>query len=187
MAEEAKQEKGEIVFFGEVDRHSKGGFSSEYPAWYFPRQLEEMKEELRGKEEALEVPGIARRQELRQQVAELKHRIHEIESSKPKLSAKQKDDLAGRMRELGEEIRSAMPPRSDMMKGLADSHEEVRRMTEPCVKIDPELARACGVPVTKGLATRDGAVKVWKIGTRALGEPSNVERLRRERLEGNVA
>jgi chromosome segregation ATPase len=187
MAEEAKQEKGEIVFFGEVDRHPKGGYSSDYPAWYFPRQLEELKEELRGKEDALDVPGISRRQELRQQVAELKHRIQDIESSKPKLTAKQKDDLAVRARELGDEISRAMPPRSDMMKGLADAHEEVRRMTEPCVKVDAELARACGVPLSKGLATRDGATKVWKIANRALGEASNVERLRRDRLDGQVA
>jgi hypothetical protein len=60
-------------------------------------------------------------------------------------------------------------------------------MTEPCVKVDPELARACGVTLNKGLATRDGATKVWKIANRALGERSNVEVLRKDRLEGYVA
>jgi hypothetical protein len=188
MAEpEVKQEKGEIVFFGEVDRHPKGGYSSEYPAWYFPRQLTEMKEELRAKENALEYGDNARKQELRVQVAEIKQRIHDIETSKPKLSAKQKDDLAGKTRELGDAISTSMFTRTDMQKGLADSHEEVRRMTEPCIKVDPELAKACGVPLVKGQATRDGAVKIWKIGRRFLDEPSNVEALRKDHIEGYVA
>lgn len=181
-ASEKKEKVEEFVFFGEIERHPQGGYSSEYPAWYHVRQLEDMKEELRGKEEALEL-RLGNQAELRFQVKQIKQRIHDIESSSPKLSGSQKDKLAGYVKEIGETLADSMPTRSDMMRGTADAHIEVRKDTEPCVKVPRELAEACGVQVDRqGRATRDGAAKCWKIGKRALGEESNTEILRRDKV-----
>lgn len=182
MAIDKASDSGEIVFFGEVDRHPKGGFTSEYPAWYFDRQQEELKEEISRDERSIEMglvspPNVP---EVRTRIKMAKERLHEIESSKPKFTAKQKDELAGAYSEMSNQLREMLPSRSDMMKGVADAHDELRRNTEPCIKIsDPRLAAACGIPVTRGgMVTRDGLAKVWKITGKALGEASNVERLR---------
>lgn len=183
MATEKASDSGEIVFFGEVDRHPRGGFSSEYPAWYFDRQQEELKEEISRDERSIETglvspPNVP---EVRTRIKLAKERLHEIESSKPKFSAKQKDELAGAYKEMGDQLREALPSRSDMMKGVADAHEELRRNTEPCIRVDgriKDLAASCGISVSKGMVTRDGLAKMWKITGKALGEQSNVERLR---------
>jgi hypothetical protein len=181
MAVDTQEKESGIVFFGEVDKHPKGGYSADYPAWYFPRQVEQLKDELRGKEEALSYPDIARsRPELREETERLKRRIQDIESSKPKLTVGQKDRLAGLVKELGDEISSAMPTYAAMRRGTADAHEEVRRMTESCVKVPPELALAAGINLSKGRASRDRATVAWKIGMRLLGEQSNSETLRKE-------
>jgi hypothetical protein len=189
MAVEVKEEKGEIQFFGEVDKHPKGGYSSEFPAWYFPKAIDDLKEDIRQKEDAADDPGIAKgvRQRIKQEVMEMKDRLRLIQDSKPKLSAKQTDELAGRVKELGERIGDSMFTHTDMKKGLAPAEEELKRMTEPCIKVDADLAKAAGVSLHKGLVTRDGAAKIWKIGRRALGEMSNVEALRKDRLDGYVA
>lgn len=181
MATEKASDSGEIVFFGEVDRHPRGGLTSEYPAWYFDRQQEELKEEISRDERSIELglvspPNVP---EVRTRIKLAKERLHEIESSKPKFTSKQKDELAGAYKEMSDRLSEALPSRSDVMKGIADAHEEMRKNTEPCIKVpDARLAAACGIPVVKGMVTRDGLAKMWKITGKALGEQSNVERLR---------
>lgn len=73
--------------------------------------------------------------------------------------------------------------RREMKKGLADSHEEARRMTTPNIKLSPELievAEACNVKHTDGKISRTEAEKIWKITSRYLDEPSNTEYLRKD-------
>jgi hypothetical protein len=57
-------------------------------------------------------------------------------------------------------------------------------MTTPCIKVPKELADAAGIRLHRGMATRDAADKAWKIGRKKLGEESNTERLRKERIDG---
>jgi hypothetical protein len=185
MSDTKSAKKDEIVFFGEVDRHPKGGFSSEYPAWYFENQLNDLKEELKGKEGALQL-RLGDNAELAFQVGQLKTRIKDIESSNKKLTSAQTDRLSKYVNEVGEQLRDHMPPLSDMKRGLADAHVEVKKMTTPCIKVPKELADAAGIRLHRGMATRDAASKAWKIGRRKLGEESNTERLRREKLGGFV-
>ena len=186
MSDEQQEKKGkkdDIVFFGEVDRHPKGGYSSEYPAWYFENQLNDLREELRGKEHALQLK-LGNNAELAFQVRQIKDRIRDIEASNKTLSSTQKDRLSRYVSEVGEQLKDNMPPLSDMKRGLADAHSELKKMTTPCIKVPKELADAAGIRLHRGMATRDAAAKAWKIGRKKLGEESNTERLRRERLDG---
>ena len=100
-----------------------------------------------------------------------------------KLKGKQKDRVAKVYDELGRAIGDKLFTRSDMMKGLADAHEEVKRMTEPSIPVTGDamsLAKACNVKTVKGKVTREGAAKIWKILGKALGDRTNTEHLRRD-------
>ncbi len=183
------KEKGGIRFFAEFERHPKGGYKSEMPAWYTPRQVEELKEELKSKEHALRI-GVKlppeHEAELRQQATELKSRITEIEASRPKWTGKQKDELDSIQKELGEQIRDSMYSRDEMMQRLADPHKELKRAMDLNFKIDPDLASAAGVPFVKGKTSREGAIKVWKMIRRGIDpdNETNPEYLRRQKLDG---
>jgi hypothetical protein len=91
--EKTGSKKDEIVFFGEVDRHPRGGFSSEYPAWYYENQLNDLKEELKGKESALQL-RLGNNAELAFQVNQIRTRIKDIEASNKTLTSPQKDRLS---------------------------------------------------------------------------------------------
>src|SRR3990172_7732653 len=121
--ETAEKEKNGIRFFAEFEKHPKGGYKSEMPAWYSPKMLEDLKEELKGKEHALRIGvKLPNEDEVRQQAVELKSRISEIESSKPKCTGKQKDELDALQKQLGEKIRDSMYSRDEMSMRLADPH-----------------------------------------------------------------
>ena len=81
-------------------------------------------------------------------------------------------------------IRDSMFSRKDMEKGLADAHEEARRMSQPCIELKDDLitfAKNCDVVVNNtGKVSRKGAEKMWKIASRLLGELSNTESLRKD-------
>jgi RNA 3'-terminal phosphate cyclase len=78
-----------------------------------------------------------------------------------------------------------------MEKGLADPHEEARRMTEPCVQVDKEEARRMGIEVdVSGRVSRSTAEGMWKNMSSLLGDTApnpNAEMLRsdRGRSKGN--
>ena len=96
------------------------------------------------------------------------------------LSGKQRDELSGYLKEAGDAIAESMFTESEMRRGNIDSHEEARRSSSPCIKVPGALAAMAGIQVDKrGLVSRDQALRMWKIGRRALGEDSNAEKLRR--------
>ena len=106
-----------------------------------------------------------------------------MEKAMPKMDDKTKDKLFKVHKELGAKIADAMFTRSDMKKGLADAHEEARRMDTPVIKIGSDMsdiARACNVNPIDGMVSRNQAEKIWKISSRFLGENSNIESLRRD-------
>lgn len=171
----------ELEFFGKVDRDRDGNIGSTLPAWYFDSQVDTMKETIQRREAALERGDIPADYvyQTREDLKRDKERLDNIESSRPVLDEKRSDALGKAYKELSSDIKESMFTRDDMQRGFADAHEEARRMTKPCINIDPELARKCGVNAKGGMISRNDATKIFKIVGKALGEETNVERLRK--------
>ena len=106
--------------------------------------------------------------------------------SKPKLKGKEEEEAAKFYGHLSDQLRDAMPSRSDMKKGLADAHEEVRRMTTPIIDVrgKTKMLSNMGIEAKGGKITRTQAAKAFKIVGRVLGEPTNIEYLRRDYNHG---
>jgi len=175
----------DIEFFGPMDRKEgkpEGVITSEYPAWMHDFQIEELEESINRKERSLAEGSIPSeyvansREELKRE----KDKLGLIKKSKPKLTATQKDKLYNDYKELGSAIRDYMFTRSDMMRGTADAHEEVARMTKPSIPVSPEIARICNLRPVKGKVSRNDASKAWKMIGKVLGEATNAETLRRD-------
>jgi len=179
----------DIQFYGDVDkdkgRDNRGNNASEYPAWYLETHMEELKESIASRERRLKrgevfVDSVPYE---RQELAKEKQRLEEIERTKPKLSIGERQKLVKFYRELGDEIQRSMFTYSDMMKGVASPHEEAKRMTEHLIPIDKELIAIAGqaeVRHTKGKVSRNGAAKLFKLIGKLIGEPTNIEVLRRD-------
>ena len=179
----------EISFFGKVDRNRDGRIVSEYPADYFKAHKEELKESIARKERELARGTIAPTEVMyaQQELAREKKRLDEIEKSTPKLTDIQKDELTQAREGLGMKIQDSMFTRSDMMLGLASAHEEASRMADPCIPLTKEeqgYAEACGIRVDDGRVSRNNASRIYKIISQRIGEPSNVEALRKDRVKG---
>lgn len=190
MAEETQatpveKEKATFQIFGSVDLNEKGQVKSTYPSWYFDHLKDELKNDIDRTETQLKFDRIPRTEIsiTQDRLAQKKAKLRELESSTLELKGKLKDRVSTVYNELGEKIGAAMFSRSDMKKGLADAHEEMKRMTEPCIEVRGDaanLAKACNVKVVKGKVTRDGAAKVWKIAGKALETHTNTEYLRKD-------
>lgn len=181
----------EINFFGSMDRKGKtkdGAITSEYPAFYFNVQLDDLKEETERQERQIEL-GLVPPSELpyvKAEVARNKDRMNEIEQSYPKLSDKEKDAVYATYKDLGEKISDSMFTRTDMKKGLVDAHEEARRMSEPIIPIkgQEKFFHNMGITAKQGKVSRNDAAKAYKIMGRFLGENTVIERLRKDRNTG---
>jgi len=175
-----------IQFFGEVDRTEKGVIKSEYPAYYFENNIDELREEIGRGERSLKAKGVRWDdiERTKEELDVLKRRLNLIEKSKPILKGKDKDRVNEQYKRVGNDIRDAMFTRTEIMKGLASPHEIAKRMIEPGIKVDKELAASCGIRLVNGKASMNQASKMFKILGKNLGEPTNVEYLRRDRNTG---
>lgn len=178
-------EDGGVSFFGEVDLNRKGEVGSFFPAWSYTQLIEDLKERIGEKERAIKSGALEAEVLVRtkDELANLKERCNAILESRPKID---NDKLNSVANSVGEKISEAMFTRDEREKGLADAHEELRRWTEPCIKLEGEEAlMALGANVKgvkKGnsyMVTRTGAEKLWKIVRKALGESANTAMLRR--------
>lgn len=177
-----------IVYFGEVDINKKTGLpSSDYPAWCHDPQIEELKDEIRASEKAIDLELYKGKDlmRMREQLSIKKNRLEQILDSKPKVSDTDKDRIASARKELGERIGESMFTASDMMRGTADAHIEAERMVRPCVAIKSEyeagLAKSCGMNIENGKISRNDAARIWKIQGKLLGESIlDAEQLRRQ-------
>lgn len=178
-----------INFFSESDmvvgKDGKKRISSEYPIWYNRQMIDELKEDISMAEFEIKSGRIKDTQltMARDRLKKLQERMDEVEKSQPKLEGKELDKIAKARKDLGKEIASKMYSRSDMKKGLADAHEEVRRMTDFSIPVTPDMvdvAKACNVTPVDGRVNRTQAEKMWKITGRYLDESSNTESLRRD-------
>ena len=176
-----------ITFFGAVDRKDKradGSILSTEPAWAMEQSINDLKEEITG------IDGRLRRGEVpsnevenaRSEMKKLKSRHDEIVGSKPKLCAKDKDELAAFRTDLAEKISVSLPTHDAIHKKLVDPRREMNFQKTPCIKVDTGLAKSMGIePNSKGQVSRDEAVMMWKIASKCLGEDSYSEALRMEK------
>lgn len=176
-----------VTFFGAVDRKGKkadGEIGSSYPAWYDQRKIEDLQNTIQIQEGMIERSEI-QPEALMRAKAELerdKKLLATIEASKPKLKDKDLDSLKKNRDEIEKQIAESMFTKKQMFDGLADPHEEARRMSQPVIKVDPAFAAACGLKVdSNGKVSRNHATKLWQIAQSYLGDDrgTNVEALRR--------
>ena len=175
--------------FGDVDRNRAGKISSEFPAWYHERHVEDLEESISSIDRQLKqglipadkVPAQA------QDRARKQARLDGIMKAKPEFSAKEKDDLRKIYLSLSEKISLSMFTRSEMHMGTVDAHTEAARMSKPCITLNPQeasVAKSCGIPMEANRkVSRNAASKPWKLIGRLLGEPTNTEVLRRDSVK----
>ncbi len=177
--------KRDMKIFGSVDRDSKGKITSEFPAWYFDQQKDELErgiaqDKIALDQEAIPYPAKAK---FREKLAQREERLNKINEETPKLKGSESDAVYKMREEMGESIGEAHFTFSQREKGLADPHEEVRRMTEPIIKVknerQAEFIKECGIRIRDGKITRNEAEKVYKIASKMLDQPTNIEYLRR--------
>lgn len=179
-----KDGKESIEFFGKVDRDEKGNIRSTVPSWYLDQHKEELGNSIDYAENQLQ-RGLVPESEKplhTERLRQMKKKMDDINESHPRFDDNTKDFIDKSTKGLGKKITDAMFSRSDMMKGIADAHEEARRMADPCIELNKEelmLAEKAGCRVDKGRVSRTDAERMWKFGRKALGESSNTELLRR--------
>jgi len=179
-----------MEFFGKIDRQGGSGkIRSQYPAWYFDQQIEELQESVATKQRFLK-QGVIPLDQLPNYESELKRdeqRLKDIVESRPKLSDIDKDKLDKARKSLGKRIQDSMFTHTDMDKGFASANEEAHRMVDPVIEVkdgDKELLDSMGITPTKGKISRNQATKVWQIISKALDEETNVEILRKAGTTG---
>jgi hypothetical protein len=181
-----------VTFFSKVDINKHGKIGSQMPAWTMTTLVEELREGIDRKERALEAGTIPSDDimKTKENLKREKERYESIVSGRPELSETDENMLLKSYKTLGSEIGNSMFTRSDMKMGLADAHEEVRRMKDPIIGVNKDIAGLCeenGISVSKkngaNYVSRDGATKIWKIIGKYFGEPSNVESLRRDKVK----
>lgn len=180
-------DSNEIVFFGKVDHNKEGHISSEIPAWAMDSHLEDLRESVAQKERQLK-SGTNMPSELpllQENFRKETQKLEAIESSRPQLSEAQKDKCYKAYKDLSSKIADMMPTYDEDRKGLADPHKEAKKMVQPFIEVDPELAKACGVANIKdGKVSRNAASRMYKILGHYFGENTNTEALRRESRGG---
>jgi len=189
-SENEEKKDNTISFFGEIDKHPNGRLKSQYPAWYFDNQVEDLTETIRFKESQVD-RGLVDRTEMGDFRAKLKRdkeRLEQIIDSKPRLPGPQKNRIYSASKTLGEKISDSMPSHTQMQKGLVSANDEADRMSLPCIKLDDkegELLHTMGIPMTNdGRVSRDSAIRGWQILRKSIGETTNAEILRREDVSG---
>lgn len=181
VAEAPAMEEG-IRFFGDVDLDDNNKVRSMLPAWYFEQHIVDLEESIERKKRALKHKMI-RDDLIMRTEAEIKaesEKLTEIRNSRPNLSGASKDRCYAAYKELAEQIKESLPTRKEDKLGLVSPHQELKRMKQKHIKIDSDIAAACGVKALNGKVSGDEAARCYKIIGKALGENTNVERLRRD-------
>jgi hypothetical protein len=190
MAKEDLRAAGveDIQFFTDVDKKWDKGDSTitaTYPGWYFDQQLAEKKEEYRQRTRKPADDEIVSDvdPEYLNETRALATKIKALEEARPKLNGAQTTFLKKAVSELECGISESMFSYDDMHFGEASAHEELKRQLNPCIKIDKRLATSLNLKSYKGgMVSRDDATIATQIMNKALGETSNIERLRRKDL-----
>lgn len=174
--------KSKIQFFGEIDLNDDGNIRSDMPAWYLDRHIDELEENVLRRENMLKRGAVTGDQVpiLKEQIKADKARLKAIEETRPNLTDAQRDRCWKMYESLSGQIKSSLHTRKQSKDGLVDPYNELKRMKSKHIKVDPELAAACGVRPHQGKISGDEANKCYQILGKALGENTNPEALRRD-------
>lgn len=163
-------------FYKEVDK------GSSYPSWYLTSNKEKLKDSISMKKQQLQnISDSGRQIALRESIRQEEERLALIDNSEPKLTSALKEKIAAVRKELGDKITSSMPSYSDVQRGIASSHNEVKRLEEARIELSDECMetlKKVGL-VVKRKITGLTAEKYWKLCSRVLDENSNTEALRK--------
>ena len=179
----------DVEFFGEADMTinrdtGQKKIGSEYPAYYFEQQCREISDGIARLEfdiDNAKIPDKGKPAAIAE-LKKLKAMKDKVDASRPKIKGYE-DEIRKARESLGEKIKETKYSRSDMLKGLADGHEEYRRQSEPIIELKGDemlLAKKMNCRIVKGKVTRNDADRIWKIISRSLGENSDTEVLRRD-------
>lgn len=145
---------------------------SSLPGWSMPKHIDMLRDEvnsIKGRLDFKQVPDDEVYM-VQEEYKMKKKRLEDIENSKPVLTGKQMDELVKKRDKLAEEISRSKFSQYDMERGLADPHEEARRMTEPCIEMDEEEARRMGLRTQNGKVPRTEAEMAWKLMCSLIGD-----------------
>lgn len=180
-----------VEFFSAIDKvdgpTGKGQIASTLPAWYFEKPIRDLEDDIRQTKRRLDAGNIPHNREA-QVKAELRRKekkLASLKDTKPVLDAKTTDLCSGVHKELSKSIQDAMFSREDDKRGLVNPAVTVDRMTRPCIKVSPEVAKMAvmnGFPLSKDQKmTMTDATLLWKMNGRLLDGDTNVEVLRRDK------
>lgn len=158
-----------------------------YPLYYSNTQRDDIAEERRMIEKAIEggLYDPVEMPEVKKRLKTLRDKEEMFAHIEPRHLEAKKDSISKLNRRIETILRDSMFSRREMEKGLADPHEEARRMSEPVISLPREiqgLAVANGIAVSSsGKINRNDLVRVWQMGQKVLGEYTDVEYIRKER------
>lgn len=174
-----------MKLFGKDDCDQFGKVKSEYPVWYYSVHIDDLEESVASDKRRLNRGEVlaSTAATFKADLARKEQKLNDIKSNTPTLSVKERDLLNKLRKELEPKIADSLFSRSDMMKGLADGHEEARRMVKNIIPVEPDLAKFlgfCNCNVVKGKASRNALAKAFKLTGKLLGESTNIEILRKD-------
>jgi len=175
-----------IKIYGDIDRRADGHPRGFKPSWAEKHALENLTEEIEGTQRQLD-RGLIPSSEVylaQERIRKGKERLDVINKSKPKLSDAQKDEANKERNRVGAMISDGLFTHTEMDMGFADPHEEVARMTEKKLALDPEQAKESGVTLVDGKGSRKDAEKIFQHLSYALGESPDIEKLRKAGKRG---
>ena len=152
------------------------------PSWFHEQHMDILEEEVASKKRRIDRGEIPQESIpiVMNEIKAKEKKIKEIKSAIPKLNGKEKDNVAKTYNLLRNRIAETLPSRRDVNNGFVRPYDELNRCKEPIIEVDRELAAACNVKVVNGKVSGDGANKMYMMLGRALGEDTNVEKLRRD-------
>jgi len=199
----------DIMFFGSADRKKKlnpetneyeldpnGRITSQRPAWMHEFQMDDIQETIARNQRELDrgmVP-LDRVVAFKENMNNLKNRLDAIEKARPRLSDEDKDKMYKVYTKLGKVIgdRDNMFTYSEMQLGTASPHEEADRMVKKRIPIEdvgmtPKMLENLNIRHEKGKISRDDASQAFKVYGYCLGEPTNVETLRKDSVTARTS
>lgn len=175
-----------IEIYGDIDRRADGHPRGFKPSWAEKHALENLTEEIEGTQRQLD-RGLIPSSEVylaQERIRKGEERLAEIKKEKPELTDAKRDWAKKERNRLKGVIGDALFTHTEMDMGFADPHEEVARMTEKKLELDPEQAKESGVTLVDGKGSRKDAEKIFQHLSYALDESPDVERLRRAGKRG---
>ena len=138
--EQVKTDDSKIRFFGEVDLNRDGGITSDMPAWYFERQIEDLEENIKRKQGMIDRGAIQPDQIpiLRGQIEAEATKLKAIVGSRPKLTDKQRDTCYKVYQNLAQQIGDSMPSRKKAKDGLVNPQNELKRLKTKHITISQD-------------------------------------------------